>query len=66
MPLDELDEDALVRILVEPKNSLVRQYSKLFALDGVELTVTEEALRKIARESLERKTGARGLRAIME
>ena len=66
VPLDELDEDALVRILVEPKNSLVRQYSKLFALDGVELTVTEEALRKIARESLERKTGARGLRAIME
>jgi len=64
--LDELDEDALVRILKEPKNSLVRQYAKLFEMDGVTLTIEEDALREIARESLERKTGARGLRAIME
>ncbi len=64
--LNELDEEALVRILKEPKNSLVRQYTKLFEMDGVELTIEEEALRRIARESLERKTGARGLRAIME
>ena len=64
--LDELDEDALVRILKEPKNSLVRQYKKLFEMDGVTLTFEEDALREIARLSLERKTGARGLRAIME
>jgi ATP-dependent Clp protease ATP-binding subunit ClpX len=64
--LDELDEDALVRILKEPKNSLVKQYSKLFEMDGVRLTIEEEALREVARLTLERKTGARGLRAIME
>ena len=64
--LDELDEEALVRILKEPKNSLVRQYTKLFAMDGVTLTIEDEALREIAKESLARKTGARGLRAIME
>ncbi|MBQ9765165.1 MAG: ATP-dependent Clp protease ATP-binding subunit ClpX [Lachnospiraceae bacterium] len=64
--LDMLDEDALVRILQEPKNALVKQYKKLFELDDVELEVTEEAARVIAKQTLERKTGARGLRAIME
>ncbi|SNZ11585.1 ATP-dependent Clp protease ATP-binding subunit ClpX [Hydrogenobacter hydrogenophilus] len=64
--LDELKEEDLVRILTEPKNSLVKQYKKLFEMDGVELEFTEEALREIARESIKRKTGARGLRAIME
>ncbi len=64
--LDELDEEALIRILKEPRNSLVRQYTKLLSLDDVKLVIEEDALRKIARETLERKTGARGLRAIME
>ena len=64
--LDELDEDALVRILTEPKNSLVKQYRKLMALDGVELEVEPEALREIAQIALRKNTGARGLRAIME
>ena len=64
--LDLLDEDALVRILTEPKNCLVKQYQALFHMDDVELSFTEEAIREIAKKSLERKTGARGLRAIME
>lgn len=64
--LDLLDEDALVRILTEPKNAIVKQYQKLFELDGVELEFEEDAIREIARRSVERKTGARGLRAIME
>ncbi|HHV54240.1 MAG TPA: ATP-dependent Clp protease ATP-binding subunit ClpX [Firmicutes bacterium] len=64
--LDALDEDALVRILIEPKNALVRQYQKLLQLDNVELEVTEDALRAIARKALARRTGARGLRAILE
>ncbi len=64
--LDELDEDALVKVLTEPKNALIRQYKKLLAMDGVELEFTEEAVREIAREAIERKTGARGLRAIVE
>ena len=64
--LDGLDEKALIRILREPKNSLTRQYHKLFELDGVELDFKEEALELMARRSMERKTGARGLRAIME
>lgn len=64
--LDLLDEDALVRILTEPKNALVKQYRKLFALDEVELVVEPEAVKAIAKKSFERKTGARGLRAIME
>ncbi|MBK3332238.1 ATP-dependent Clp protease ATP-binding subunit ClpX [Persephonella atlantica] len=64
--LDELDEDALVRVLTEPKNALIKQYKKLLAMDGVELEFTEEAIREIAREAIERKTGARGLRAIVE
>ena len=64
--LDALDEKALIRILKEPKNSLTKQYHKLFELDGVELDFEDEALEVVARKSLERKTGARGLRAIME
>ena len=64
--LDNLDRDALIRILQEPKNSLVKQYTKLLELDGVELTFDEEAIGAIADKALERKTGARGLRAIME
>lgn len=64
--LDLLDEEALVRILTEPRNAIVKQYKKLFELDGVELEFEEEAIRVIAKRSLERKTGARGLRAIME
>ena len=64
--LDSLDRDALIRILKEPKNSLVKQYQKLFELDGVELKFEDDALEAIADKSLSRKTGARGLRAIME
>lgn len=64
--LDLLDEDALVRILTEPKNAITRQYQTMFELDGVALEFEPEALRAIARRSSERKTGARGLRAIME
>ena len=60
--LDGLDEKALIRILKEPKNSLTRQYHKLFELDGVDLEFKDEALELVARKSLERKTGARGLR----
>ena len=64
--LNSLDEDALMRILTEPKNALVRQYSKLLSFDNVELEFTEDALRTIAKQALERKSGARGLRAIIE
>ena len=64
--LDGLDKEALVRILTEPKNSLVSQYKKLFQLDKVDLEFTKEALEAIAEKTLERKTGARGLRALME
>jgi ATP-dependent Clp protease ATP-binding subunit ClpX len=64
--LDELDEAALVRILKEPKNALTKQYSKLFEMESVHLKFTEEALRAIARDAMKRKSGARGLRAIME
>ena len=64
--LDMLDEKALVRILEEPKSSLVKQYKKLFEIDGVELEFEPEALTAIAAKAMERKTGARGLRAIME
>ncbi len=64
--LDELTVDDLVRILIEPKNSVVKQYQKLMEMDGVELKFTEEALRAIAEEAYKRKTGARGLRAIIE
>lgn len=64
--LDELDEDALVRILREPKNSLTKQYAKLFAMDDVEVEFRDDSLKAIARKAMERKTGARGLRSIME
>ncbi len=64
--LDELDESALVRILKEPRNALTKQYSKLFEMESVHLKFTEEALRAIARDATKRKSGARGLRAIME
>lgn len=64
--LNDLDENALVKVLTEPKNALIKQYVTLFDMEGVKLTVTDEALRAIARKAIERKTGARGLRAIME
>ncbi len=64
--LDAIDEEAMIRILTEPKNSLVKQYKKLFELDGVKLNFTDDALRAIAEAAVSRKTGARGLRAIME
>ena len=64
--LEMLDEEALIRILTEPKNAIVKQYQKMLELDGVELTFDEDALKEVARTSLKRKTGARGLRAIME
>ena len=64
--LENLDETALIKILTEPKNALTRQYQRLFEMDGVNLVVTEDALREVAKKAIERKTGARGLRAIME
>ena len=64
--LDELDVDALKMIMTEPKNALVKQYEKLFELDGVELEMTEDAIDAIAHKAIERKTGARGLRSIFE
>lgn len=64
--LDALDENALVRILTEPKNALVKQYEKLFELDGVALEFNHDALKAVAEEALKRNTGARGLRAILE
>lgn len=64
--LDELDEDALVRILKEPKNALVKQYKKLFELDNIKLEIEDDALKAIAHKAIEKDTGARGLRAIVE
>ena len=64
--VEDLDRESMVRVLTEPKNSLVKQYQRLFAMDGAELTITEDALGEIADRAAERKTGARGLRAIME
>ncbi len=64
--LEELDEDALVKILTEPKNALTKQYARLFEMEDCELEFREDALRSIARKAMERKTGARGLRTIME
>ncbi|MFB6259883.1 MAG: ATP-dependent Clp protease ATP-binding subunit ClpX, partial [Thiohalorhabdaceae bacterium] len=64
--LDELDEEALISILTEPKNSLVKQYQRLFELDGVELELRDDALQAVARKAIERGTGARGLRSILE
>jgi len=64
--LEDLDEDALIKILQEPKNALVKQYQRLFEMENVRLTFSEEALRLVARKGIQRKTGARGLRSIME
>ncbi|MBQ1565004.1 MAG: ATP-dependent Clp protease ATP-binding subunit ClpX [Clostridia bacterium] len=64
--LENLTEEALIEILTEPKNALTRQYRRLFEMDGVDLVITEDALKEVARKAIERKTGARGLRAIME
>ena len=64
--LEELNEDALVRILTEPKNALTKQYGKLFEMEGAEIDFRDDALHAIARKAMERKTGARGLRSIME
>ncbi len=64
--LDMLDEEALVNILTKPKNALIKQYQKLFELDGIELEIKEGASRAVAKQAMERKTGARGLRSIME
>lgn len=64
--LERLDEDALVDILTKPKNALIKQYEELFAMDDVELEFEEDALRLIAQKAIERKTGARGLRSIIE
>ncbi|MEZ5540538.1 MAG: ATP-dependent Clp protease ATP-binding subunit ClpX [Pseudomonadota bacterium] len=64
--LEELDEEALIQILTEPKNALTKQYEKLFDMEGCELEFREEALRSVARKAMERKTGARGLRTILE
>jgi ATP-dependent Clp protease ATP-binding subunit ClpX len=64
--LDDLDESALMRILTEPKNALVRQYQRLFEMEDVQLSFAEEALRTISKKAIDRKTGARGLRSIME
>jgi ATP-dependent Clp protease ATP-binding subunit ClpX len=64
--LDELDEDALIKILTEPKNALTKQYHKLFEMEGIEIEFREDALQKVAKKAMERKTGARGLRSILE
>lgn len=64
--LEDLDEDALITILTEPKNALVKQYKKLFEMENVDLTFSDDALRAIAKQAIERKTGARGLRSIIE
>ena len=64
--LDDLDEDALVKILSEPKNAILKQYSYMFSLDGIELEITDDAMRAIAKKAAERKTGARGLRTVVE
>ena len=64
--MQDLDEDALVTILTEPKNALVKQYQRLFELEDTQLSFTDDALKAIAQKAIERKTGARGLRSIME
>ena len=64
--LDELDEDQLVQILLEPKNAITKQYARLFEMEGCEIEFREDALRRVSRKSMERKTGARGLRSILE
>jgi ATP-dependent Clp protease ATP-binding subunit ClpX len=64
--LEDLDEDALVTILTQPKNALVKQYQRLFELEGAQLSFTEDALKAVAKRAIARKTGARGLRSILE
>ena len=64
--LEDLDEESLIKILVEPKNSLTKQYLKLFEIEGVKLTFAKDALRAVAQKAILRKTGARGLRSIIE
>jgi len=64
--LEELDEEALIKILVEPKNALAKQYKALFAMEGADLEIRDDALAAIARKAMARKTGARGLRTILE
>lgn len=64
--LEELDEDALCRILTEPKNSLIKQYTKLFKLDNIDFEISDDAMKEIAKKTISQKTGARGLRAIVE
>jgi ATP-dependent Clp protease ATP-binding subunit ClpX len=64
--LEDLDEDALVTILTQPKNALVKQYQRLFEMEDTQLTFTDDALSAIAKKAIERKTGARGLRSILE
>jgi len=64
--LEELDENALLKILTEPKNALVKQFKELFKMDNINLEFEEDALREIVRQTIERKTGARGLRSVME
>ena len=64
--LQELDEEALIQILTKPKNAITKQYQKLFELDGIELEFQEDALKEVAHVAMEKKTGARGLRAILE
>jgi ATP-dependent Clp protease ATP-binding subunit ClpX len=64
--LEQLDEEALITILTQPKNSLTKQFSKLFEMEEVELDIREDALSEIAKKAIERKTGARGLRSILE
>ena len=64
--LEDLDESSLKKILVEPKNALVKQYQRLFEMESIDLTLAEEAMTAIARKAIDRKTGARGLRSIME
>ena len=64
--LEELTEEALISILVKPKNALIKQYQALFAMEGVKLSVTDDALKAIAKKAIARKTGARGLRSIVE
>jgi ATP-dependent Clp protease ATP-binding subunit ClpX len=64
--LEDLDEGALKKILLEPKNALVKQYQRLFEMEGVELSMQDEALGAVARKAIQRKTGARGLRSILE
>ena len=64
--LDDLDEKALVKILLEPKNSLIKQYQELFKLEGVKLTFRDDSVKEIAKKAMSKKTGARGLRSILE